>query len=385
LIVFVSELRPDLLDELCGKLFMIVTKVPQSNLKKLVIGSAADFSHATRFVVDLSALKDTGDEVIEAIGAFRSMYPDTRIIVLADREPEGSPVFPRLFKLSVYDVVTGLDGDGLKKSLTTGVTRDEAEAAQEERLDVTAGEITAEKTAPALREPAAPVPLPTREKITANRDFKKHKQFVTVAACSTEPHMGATHHALLMTKFLCDMGFKACYLEAGQRRNILYLARAYPVNANERKRLLQFEGVDMYFDFKLPDVIGAGYDFYIFDFGRFGEFEPASFMTKDIKLIVGGAKAWEMPAYSPVFEAAEGYRDVQFIMNHAPNGEKDGIRILMGGYITHFAEYAPYPFSTGVNLDIYKEVFRDYLTVERAAATGAPEQKGRKRFFGVRR
>jgi hypothetical protein len=384
MIVFVSELRPDLLDELCGKLFMIVTKVPQSNLKKLVIGSAADFSHATRFVIDLSALKDTGDEVIEAIGAFRSMYPDTRVIVLADREPEGSPIFQRLFKLGVYDVVTGLDGGGLKKSLTTGLTRDEAEAVREAKPDSAVSETTAEKTVPSPREPSPTAPPPVREKITANRDFKKHKQFVTAAVCSTEPHMGATNHALLMTKFLCGAGFKACYLEAGQRRNILYLARAYPVNANERKRLLQFEGVDMYFDFKLPDVIGAGYDFYIFDFGRFGEFEPASFLTKDIKLVVGGAKAWEMPAYAPVFEAAEGYRDVQFIMNHAPNGEKDGIRILMGGYKTHFAEYAPYPFAAGVNLGIYKEVFRDYLTVERTAAS-APEQTGRKGFFGVRR
>ena len=388
MIIYISELRPDLLDEVCGKLFMIVDKVRQTELKKFVIGSASNFSHASRLVVDLSAVKDTGDEVIEAISAFRNMYADIRVIVIADREPEGSPIFARLFKLGVYDIVTALDDGALKKCLTTGMTKGEALTHKVETPDLTKNAQKEEQTAPAPRETvtaAAPEPPPVREKIRANRDFKKHKQFVTVAVCATEPHMGATHHALLVTKFLSTAGFKACYLEASERRNILYLARAYSVNANERKHLLQFEGVDMYFDFKLPEVVGAGYDFYVFDLGRFAEIEAASFLTKDIKIVVGGAKAWEMSAYSPVFDAVEGCRDIQFILNHAPPGETDSIRALMGGYKTHFAEYAPYPFATGVNLEIYKDVFRDYLTVERTAAASAPEQTGRKGFFGSRR
>jgi hypothetical protein len=393
----VSGLRPDLLDEVSGSLYLIVTKIQTDRLKKLVIGSAADFSHASRFVVDLSALKDSSDEIIEAIAAFKTMYADTRVIVIADREPEGGPLFPRLFDMGVYDVVTDLGGDALKKCLTVGMSKEESMAYRVEKPDLTAH--AKAQPAPVAMTIAAPEPQataapPTREKIIANRDFKKHKQFVTVAVCATEPHMGATHHALLTAKFLCGIGFKACYLEASERRNILYLARAYAVNANERRHLFQFEGVDMYFDFKLPEVIGAGYDFYIFDFGRFGEFETASFLTKDIKLVIGGAKAWEMPAYNPVFEAAEGCcsphaagragtpGDMQFIMNHAPPNEVKSIRELMGGYKTHFSEYAPYPFAPGVNLAMYKDIFRDYLTVEAARTAPLPERADKKGFWG---
>jgi hypothetical protein len=391
LIVYVSGLRPDLLDEASGKLFMIVTRVQTDHLKKLVIGSAADFSHASRFVVDLSALKDTTGEVIEALSAFRAMYADTRVIVMAYREPEGSPIFSHLYDMRIYDVVTELDGDALKRCLTTGTTREEAEAYRAAKPELTAhardnSPVPTETRPESLIDTAvvASEPPPAREKITANRDFKRHKQFVTVAVCATEPHMGATHNALLIAKFLCGTGFKACYLEANERRNIFFLARAYPVNANERRHLLQFEGVDMYFDFKLPEVVAADYDFLVFDFGRFGEFEPASFLTKDIGLVVGGAKAWEMPAYSAVFEAVEGSRDVRFIMNHAPPNEHSNIRSLMGGYKTHFAGYAPYPFASGVNLDIYKDIFGDYLNVELIQLAPAPERPGRKRFFGSR-
>jgi hypothetical protein len=229
------------------------------------------------------------------------MYAATRVIVIADREPENSPLLARLFGMGVYDVVRDLGGDALKKCLTTGMTREEAAGYRVEKPDLTAH--VSDKPAPDAPPTVAAPDAPLREKITANRGFKKHKQFVSVAVCATEPHMGATHHALLMAKFLCGAGFKACYLEANERRNIVYLARAYAVNANERRHLLQFEGVDMYFDFKLPEVIGAGYDFYIFDFGRFAELEPASFLTKDVKLVVGGAKAWEMPAYKPVIRS----------------------------------------------------------------------------------
>jgi hypothetical protein len=371
-----------LLDEVCGKLFMIVTKVRQPNLKKLVIGSAADFSHAARLVADLSALKDTGDEIIEAVGAFKTMYPETRVILIADREPEGSPLFARLFKMGVYDVLTTLDSAAMKKCLTSGMTKEDAEAERKETPVPASGEQKDEKTTPISLEAPAP-DAAAREKITANRDFKKHKQFVTVAVCATEPHMGATHHSLLITKFLCGAGFRACYLEANERRNILYLARAYPVNANEHKHLLQYESVDMYFDFKLPEVISAGYDFYVFDLGRFTEIETATLLTKDIKIITGGAKAWEMSAYSTVFGAVEGYRDILFMLNHAPPAERDIIRSLMGGYKTYFSEYAPDPFAAGVNLGIYKEIFGDYLTVEQVASI--PKRAEKKGFFGIGR
>jgi hypothetical protein len=171
-------------------------------------------------------------------------------------------------------------------------------------------------------------------------------------------------------------------LEANERRNILCLSRAYAVNANERKHLLQFEGVDMYFDFKLPDVVSAGYDFLIFDFGRFSEFEPASFLTKDIKLVIGGVKAWEMPAYNAVFEATGDCRDVRFIMNHAPPDERNEIRKLMGDRKTYFAEYAPYPFASGVNIDSCKDIFADYLTIESVQAVSVSARTGKKGFFG---
>jgi len=368
MIVYISELRPDFLDDICDKLYLIVSKIKETNLKRLIIGNAADFSHASMLVVDLSCLKNTTDEIIETIGAFQSMYSETRIVVIADREQPNSPIFARLYDMGVYDIVVNLNDDILKKCLTVGMTKEDVIAYKVEKPNLTSNAVK--------EKPETPAIMPTVEKIMANMDFKKHKQFVTVAVCGTEPHIGATHNALLLAKFLNNIGFKVCYLEANERRNILYIAKIYNVNANEQKHMLQFEGIDMYFDFKLPDVIVAGYDFYIFDLGRFSEIELTSFLTKDMKIIIGGTKAWEMPAYSTVFDTIDGNRDIRFIMTHAPPSEFDMIRELMESWKIYFSEYAPYPFSTGVNLDIYKDIFKDYINVQSIKSEFSEKKKG---------
>jgi hypothetical protein len=109
MIAYVSETRLDLLDRVLNELFIVeIVRIPANHLHKLVVGNGADFSRASVLVVDLSGMKDTSDEIIQAFGAFRKMYPDARVIVVADREPAGSPVFERLINLEIYNMVTTL-------------------------------------------------------------------------------------------------------------------------------------------------------------------------------------------------------------------------------------------------------------------------------------
>ena len=288
MIFYISEKRPDLLDAVCDKLYLAVTKIQNAHIKNLIIGNAGAFTLATRFVIDLSSAKIAPNELIEAIEAFRSVNGNARVIVIADGELPGSPLFRRLFNNGVYDILTDLNEDSLMKSLTKGYTRDEAAAFC--------------LPAPARIEELPSRPAAVREIITANRNFKKRKPYVTIAICSAEAHMGATHQALLMAKFLSYAGFKVCYLEANKRRRIMYLANTYPVNANERKRLLQFEGIDMYFDINMNGAAGMSYDFYIYDLGRVNEMDAQSFVSKDMRFVVGGAKAWEILSYEPVLK-----------------------------------------------------------------------------------
>jgi len=352
LIFYISDKRPELLDAVCDKLYLAITKIQNVNIKNLVITNAGTFALATRFVIDLSSIKNTSNEIVGAIRAFQSINGTARVILIADKEPLVESLLNRLINMGVYDILLDLDEAGLEKSLTTGYTEDEAFAQ------------CMPMPAPAAELPPRPAAA-VREVFTANMNFKKRKPYITIAICSAEAHIGATHQALLMGKFLSTAGFRVCYLEANRRRKIMYLARIYPINANEKNRMLQFEGIDMYFDVNMLEAARMGYDFYIYDFGRIEEMDAQSFVSKDMRFVVGGAKAWEMPSYDPVLAIPGAEQSFSFILNHVPKNEMPAIQEMMAGFKLYFSDYAPYPFQYGVNFRAYKEIFREYLTVAR--------------------
>jgi hypothetical protein len=145
--------------------------------------------------------------------------------------------------------------------------------------------------------------------------------------------------------------------------------------------LIRFERTDIYYNQKLSEILKEKYDFIIFDFGAFSELEtPAVFLDKDIKIMVGGVKAWEMPVYSAIFDKIDGSRGVNFIVNFAPPSEFDNVRKSISVWDTYFSEYVPDPFAGDVNIEIYKAIFRDYLTVERVRKAEFSEKKKKNIF-----
>jgi hypothetical protein len=129
-IVYVSELRPDLLDDVSNnRLFAPVQPARSNNLKSLLMGGG-NFSHAKYIAVDLSAVKDSTEEICEAVSGFGQLYPDIRLVFLADREPPESPIFNRLFHLGVYNVARDISPESLYKCFSLdGMTQEEAAAA----------------------------------------------------------------------------------------------------------------------------------------------------------------------------------------------------------------------------------------------------------------
>ena len=115
MLVYVSETRPNLLDDITTKLMIAnFQQIPASNLNNLIIAGGS-LAHATIFCVDLSSMHDPADDIVKAFASFRKMY-ECKIVVIADRELPNSPVFARLFDLRIYNIVVNLGDDSLKKA-----------------------------------------------------------------------------------------------------------------------------------------------------------------------------------------------------------------------------------------------------------------------------
>lgn len=122
-IVYISETRPDLLDEICDKSYTPLTaKIRENNLKELIIKKGSNLSHAEPLVVDLYAVKDTAGEIAEAIASFKQMYPKKKVVIIADKEKPNSPVFSQLMNNGIYNIAINLEYDTLRKCLLEDMT-----------------------------------------------------------------------------------------------------------------------------------------------------------------------------------------------------------------------------------------------------------------------
>lgn len=89
-----------------------------------------------------------------------------------------------------------------------------------------------------------------------------------------------------------------------------------------------------------------------------------SFITKDVKVIITGSKAWEQDNLIKVFNQLGILTDINFIFNFTPSANKKSIIHNMGkfGVKTYFSNYAPDPFIPDSNEEIYHNILKDFIS-----------------------
>lgn len=390
--MYISNSRPELVNPIADKHYLPIQNINANNLNVFVINNSKNLTHATHLIIDLSAINDTHDEIINAVNMLNKLYSQMRIIALADNDKISVELLRRMYDKGVYDIVKDLDNE-LEKSILKGKSAEEAKEFFVERPNLSDEKNQKELEAKILKNESIlkekelqTINQEERQKIVENilpnKDFRKYKPYINVAICGTESHVGTTHNALLITKFLTDIGFKTCYLEANQNQKIFYLQSFYPQNSNYsvQKSLLKCFGIDIFSGFSISNVMAYKYDFYIFDLGVLTEEKLTSFMTKDIKIIVSGSKAWELIELRKTMELVSEKNIVYYLLNYFTKGEESKLLNFMGNLknLTFFAEYAESPFKGGVNVDIYKKIFEEYLIFEEKKENPITKKK---RFF----
>lgn len=361
IVLFISDTRENLIDNVINKNFLMLEKIKSNNLTNFVTSNGKSLSHATHLIIDVTSLNDNENEVMSSINMLSKIYIEMRIIVIADSENISKDLLRRIFDKEIYNIITTFTEDELEKCIVTGKTAEEANEFFVERPDLSNKEIEYKKEEQVSDDEQEV----TKKAILPNKEFRKYKPYISVAVCGSEPHIGTTHNALLITKFLHDIGFKVCYLEANEVQKIFYLKSFYSQNSNfnERKNLLQCFGIDIYSGFNISDVMSQNYDFYIFDLGVLTETKLVSFLTKDVRIIVSGTKPWELAFLNESINLIGTKNTVNFFLNLSIESEETKIRSFMENLhaSTFFTEYATNPFKGGVNLNIYKNVFKEYI------------------------
>jgi hypothetical protein len=209
-------------------------------LKNFIIRDMRNFSHCSFVVFDLKALKDTEEEIIDAIIGFRSMY-DSRIIILDGGRNAGDEFLSRLYNEGIRNFITAQIMEGIKKEILECVSED---GMSYEKTIQYQDELRDENTT----EVMSSIPM----------QFNFDCRGVNIAVAGTATKTGTTTTVMNMAHFLAGIGARVSYLEANKNNHIAMLPRFYK-GISERDGFFEHKAVEYH-------TTNIKYDFSDFNF-----------------------------------------------------------------------------------------------------------------------
>lgn len=170
--------------------------------------------------------------------------------------------------------------------------------------------------------------------------------YKTIAVVGAMRRIGTTTQAIQLCKYLLYNGYRVCYIEANTS-DFINCVKDYDtdVKCDDITERVTYKSIDMYNNMqRIHEYLKMDYDFYIYDFGAWTDkgFFSASFLEKDIKIVVGGFKPNEIFQMTNLLRNSSGW-DASYIFTSVADDSKKDILNLMEDEADHtyFSKYVP--------------------------------------------
>ena len=303
------------------------------SLKQFVIHDVRNLKQFRYFVIDLKALKDTEDEIFEAISAFESMY-NSRVIIFAEGLEGNSPLLSRLVEMKVYNIIISSDYEGIKQEMI--------ECISPEGKD--------------LRSVLKNKYLLNDEKDSRGLTFLCKD--IKIAVVGVERRTGTTTVAFHLTNFLYQAGADTSYVEANNHGHLSTLPSFYK-DMIVHESFIEFKKVKYYFNEYFPEEN----NFTVIDFGSIAECNNSVLEQCDLILLCSTTRPYEFEGIKRVLESLD-KGNTQLVLLHAPNNLHGIIENMLNPFevSVHFYEYSPAMFDGSSNSTLLKLLIKDYIT-----------------------
>ena len=331
LLYMTSNQNVGLFDFLVKKQGIIVKKLSgEFYLKKFVINDMRNLSHYSFVAIDLSALKDTEDEIMEAVMAFKSMYY-SRLIIFAERMNYSNPFVSRLVEEGIYNIITATEIEEIKSEIVMCVS-DEGMGYHDIIKGFAAGELTPEYS------------------------FKE--ETITIGVAGVLSRIGTTTTAMNLANYLASIGAKVSYIEANANNHLNTLPDAYK-GMKAEDDCIRYKGVN-YMTIKSGNKENS--NFSVFDFGVLNDGNLKALKYSKVVIICGGYKPYEFKAlHNAMMKLKE--LSINIILSFIPERGRVSLKneLQSENSIVHFADYSPDLFDGTVNNRIWKDILSEYI------------------------
>lgn len=328
-----------------------------TNLKKFAIQELKNLNNYQSIIIDVNSTKENEEEIIQSVVAIKSMY-NIRIIILAIGYKEGNSLLAKLFSEGIYNFITGDNYLEQKEQFENCISKEGYTYKDSIRYR---NEVNVGKS----------------DKIIIKKEFRKLKQFGSIAVAGTQSHIGTTTQSILIAMFLNNLGFRTCYV--GTNNNADVDSISLKSGAIKKDNLISYRGLDMYKN--NIEAMKEGYDFFIYDYGVIDTNSLENFLAKDVKIVIAGTKQWEYEKLFNAISMLEKVPDINYIYNFASDEDKRDFKSIKTiTPLFYFSKYSPDPFSIDVNNEIYQKILKDFI-IEKSNKVTVLEKKGKFSFW----
>ena len=164
----------------------------------------------------------------------------------------------------------------------------------------------------------------------------------TIAVAGAQSRIGTTTQAFQIVKYLSSKGFKAAYLEFNSTDYLKRMKKLFSLSESD----FSFEGINLYSKEQINEVIKE-FDYIVYDYGCITSqtFNQYSFLERNIRIIVCGAKPGEIEYSTQALGLFQKYNNIIYLFNFVAQSDETDIRAQMGNHKTFFSPLIPDMFS----------------------------------------
>lgn len=326
-------------------------------LKKSIKEKISSFEQVDILLVDMTALADTDEEIMQSIESLRILDYHTRCIILAPHKKEGDKFLKECFYAGIYDLITTDEYLQISEQLTLCLTN-------------------GMRYKDALRYRDAAEEEPAQETMAVQK--------ILVGVAAAGPRMGSTHNSIVLANFLRENNQMVAVMEMNQKKAFQTFCEAQKAKIFS-EGYFTLKGVDFYPECdreRVTAVAGKLYNFIILDFGDYGSADRIFFNKCDVRLVFCGTKPWEMNHLETVYcnqdeDVLQKYHFC-FLGTTSNKLQKEIMEHMQPLENIWFPEYSENPFECS-RFPEGQQIFMDYLKNSNVKATSKKKwwSKGR--------
>ena len=335
----------------CGEIIIDYVVDNHLLLKKWMKANISKFSaEIDKIIIDIYALDDAEEDIVEAINSYRILYDESRIIIIAPNRVPGDKMLAELFGLGIQNIIATTDYLEMKKELTVSLSE----------------KGKSYKDALVFKD--------IKNTVAVVEEKKKAVIRVQIGLAGTQRRIGTTHTTIQLASYLRSKGYLVAVCERNLSGDFERLRDGQGAKMQEQQYFV-IDGIDFYPGCKekeaMKPVLEKSYNFILCDFG---ELDITSTQMRDycrshVRILVAGTKPWEFGFVSELISQIpdDVLEKVHICFNFAyPDYEKPlkrEMKLSNGDQLNvHFLEYQAEPFLIK-KFEIADEILADYLMI----------------------